>query len=238
MKRLIMAFAVATLSVAAMADATNGVSVVRRRRPSRPSGGILERRSAIPSREIGVANKQKTFTDQQVSDAVAAARLKSFLPVAKANDSSVALIDLVEVEGADALAVYPESLRAVVNLKALSADGAKAEVVYERLKKELVRAVVFVMGSGSTSYDITRPVRKLADLDQIEFAAPSAETLTHLAVCRRVGVMPLRFATYYQACREGWAPEPTNEVQSAIWKEVHAVPKDPMKIEYDPKKGR
>ena len=54
----------------------------------------------------------------------------------------------------------------------------------------------------------------------------------------KCGVTPLRIATYRQACREGWAPAPTNDVQKAIWDKVHAIPKSPMKIEFDPKKGR
>ena len=44
--------------------------------------------------------------------------------------------------------------------------------------------------------------------------------------------------TYKEACEEGWAPAPTNEIQKAIWDKVRATPKNPMKIEFDPKKGR
>ena len=52
------------------------------------------------------------------------------------------------------------------------------------------------------------------------------------------GVTPLRRTIYRRACQEGWAPAPTNDVQKAIWDKVHAIPKTPMKIEFDPKKGR
>ena len=34
------------------------------------------------------------------------------------------------------------------------------------------------------------------------------------------------------------APAPTNEFQKAVWDKVHAIPQNPMKIEFDPKKGR
>jgi len=37
---------------------------------------------------------------------------------------------------------------------------------------------------------------------------------------------------------EGWAPAPTNEYQKIVWDKVHAIPQKPMKIEFDPKKGR
>ena len=42
-------------------------------------------------------------------------------------------------------------------------------------------------------------------------------------------------ATYKRACREGWAPTPTNDVQRAIWEKVHAIPDKPLTIEFDPK---
>ena len=53
-----------------------------------------------------------------------------------------------------------------------------------------------------------------------------------------LGVKPSILVPYRRACEEGWAPAPTNEYQKAIWDKVHAAPKNPMKIEFDPKKGR
>ena len=50
------------------------------------------------------------------------------------------------------------------------------------------------------------------------------------------GVSTLRFATYWQACKEGWAPAPTNDVQKAIWDKVHSLPTAPLKIAPEPKK--
>ena len=52
------------------------------------------------------------------------------------------------------------------------------------------------------------------------------------------GIEPIEIGTYYDACLIGVAPPPTNAVQKAIWDKVHAIPKTPMKIEFDPKKGR
>ena len=44
-------------------------------------------------------------------------------------------------------------------------------------------------------------------------------------------------STYKKACQEGWVSAPTNDIQKAIWDKVHAAPKNPMKIEFDSKKG-
>ena len=53
-----------------------------------------------------------------------------------------------------------------------------------------------------------------------------------------LGAYVKRRTSYQKACEEGWAPLPTNDVQKAIWDKVHAVPKNPMKIEFDPKQGK
>ena len=59
------------------------------------------------------------------------------------------------------------------------------------------------------------------------------------------------YYTTFSACREdcklpfggdgkapGWAPQPTNEVQRAIWDKVHAIPDKPLTIEFNPKKDK
>ena len=47
-----------------------------------------------------------------------------------------------------------------------------------------------------------------------------------------LGVRPAIYDTYDRACQEGWAPAPTNDVQKAIWDEVHEMPTEPIKIKY------
>ena len=54
----------------------------------------------------------------------------------------------------------------------------------------------------------------------------------------RLGCAEAKFTTYKQACREGWAPPPTNDVQKAIWDQVRQMPAKPIKIEFDPAKGK
>jgi hypothetical protein len=53
-----------------------------------------------------------------------------------------------------------------------------------------------------------------------------------------MGVTPTLVAHYRQACKQGWAPAPTNDVQRAIWNKVHELPSDPIKIKYDPKRDK
>lgn len=55
---------------------------------------------------------------------------------------------------------------------------------------------------------------------------------------QKLGLTTTEVKTYKTACEQGWAPPPTNDIQKTIWDKVHATPKTPMKIEFDPKKGR
>ena len=60
----------------------------------------------------------------------------------------------------------------------------------------------------------------------------------YIAYLRAIGVKPAEKTTYRKACHEGWAPPPTNEVQKAIWEQIHSSPDKPIKIEFDPKKDK
>ena len=196
----------------------------RRRRQSRPSGGLLERREAIPSRPFGVVNAQKTVDAATVAGLVRRCRISSNIPLALDVDNAPAVVRLEETDGfLGFMSVYPEAFCAVVNVKALAADGASKEVVAERLRKELIRAALFVLGSGySPSPCLARPVSNLEELDRLNVPILSPETMTHLKAMPKLGIHEIRFATYYQACREGWAPAPTNDVQKTIWEQVKA----------------
>lgn len=235
MKRLVLA---AMVVCAGMVLADEGAAPVRRRRPSRPSGGLLERKSVIPSKQIGVLGTQKLVAAEVVAEQAQKARILTNLPFKMGDEKAPVRIELIESDAAGTLALYPEEFRATINVKALAADGAAADVVAERVQKELARAGLFLLGSGySPTPCLARPVANLKELDELKLVTPSPDSLTHLKASAKVGVDQIRFATYRDACREGWAPAPTNDVQKVIWEEYHAKPTKPMKIEFDPKKG-
>ena len=76
-------------------------------------------------------------------------------------------------------------------------------------------------------------IRSPRDLDLIQEDSYGVEAIMTLEkTLPYYGVMPWKVATYKKACREGWAPAPTNEYQQAIWDKVHAIPTDPIKIKY------
>ena len=82
-------------------------------------------------------------------------------------------------------------------------------------------------------------IRTPKDLDAIQEESYGADVLNTLE--RQLpdyGVMPWQQTTYKRACKQGWAPAPTNDYQRIIWDKVHSTPKNPIKIEFDPKKGK
>jgi hypothetical protein len=132
--------------------------------------------------------------------------------------------------------IAPDSCWASVNTAALGDTNLE-----KRVQREVLRAFSYLCGGTSSSYPnpMSYPVTNVKQLDLIDNPElPIDVILRFPAYLKSLGVTPYVQATYRTACRQGWAPAPTNDVQKAIWDKVHAAPKNPMKIEFDPKKGR
>lgn len=142
---------------------------------------------------------------------------------------------------APAILAAPEDGWTLVNVDRLTIDGTTDDILQARLYKEIWRASAYALGAGDT---ISMPcllesVHNLQDLDKQRIMTPCPEVIMKMenAITRRK-ILPLRKVSYRKACEEGWAPAPTNEAQKIIWDMVHEIPSTPMKIEFDPKKGR
>ena len=138
------------------------------------------------------------------------------------------------------LLIAPENRWAMVNVAPLY-KGVKKAYFEARVKKELSRAFAALCGFCNSSYPnaLTSGITKPEDLDKHADARLTVDVFRRFeSYLLPFGITPAVILTYHQACQEGWAPAPTNEYQKAIWDRVHAAPKNPMKIEFDPKKGR
>ena len=93
--------------------------------------------------------------------------------------------------------------------------------------------------NGKIVKSILSPLYSVKDLDNMKMTGigPGQCNAIYESMAL-LGVQAARPVVYSVACRQGWAPAPTNAIQKAIWDKVHAVPATPMKIEFDPKKGR
>ena len=139
-----------------------------------------------------------------------------------------------------AILVAPENRWAFVNIAPIAKEQRPA-FFEARVKKELSRGFAYLCGAANSQYQraLTRGIVNHADLDKNpDLSLPVDVIQRFKGYMETLDVRPAIMTTYKKACQEGWAPAPTNEFQKAIWDKVHAVPATPMKIEFDPKKGR
>lgn len=149
-------------------------------------------------------------------------------------------IGVVIVEDANlpALLTAPEEGWAIINVTKLADACDDAAKLASRVRKEMLRAFGLVggcafMGRGQMVLtNIATPV-ELDEMRFEDFGIDAQNALANSLPAR--GVMPWIEATYRKACKEGWAPTPTNEYQKVIWDKVHELPTKPIKIEFDPK---
>ena len=151
---------------------------------------------------------------------------------------AIVIVDSAELRG---LTVIPEDRVAIINA-AYYRDGGSDPLKPEvRIHKEIWRALGFVAGIGYAPFpnDVLQPVFSVAELDGLTYQVMQPMNFQKMySALSKLGVTRSRRLPYRVAVQEGWAAQPTNDYQKAIWDKVHAVPATPMKIEFDPKKGR
>ena len=157
-------------------------------------------------------------------------------------DCQVAIV-IVADDATPAVLVAPEDHWAIVNVskldKGLSSGPLYSRMFSARCRKEIIRAFSLLCGGGASQFAGNMMASSsIEDLDSVQEFIPIDMERRWTDYLANLGVKPAHIRTYKQACKEGWAPQPTNDVQTAIWKEIHTIPANPIKIEFDPKKGR
>ena len=130
---------------------------------------------------------------------------------------------------------------ALINVNKLRGDNPSPKNLEKRLNVLIVRQACRALGSDETKAEncTFHTIQKPKDLDVIDSLDVTINPYMSI-----VEVLPLRgieayeYGTYRDACESGVAKDPTNDVQRAIWREVHSAPQNPIKIKFDPKKGR
>lgn len=134
----------------------------------------------------------------------------------------------------------PESRWTMVNVAPLKKGrGEKEAFLHARVEKELTRGFCLLAGTQTSNYpnSLLNTIAKTEDLDQhMDWRLPVDILARFKPYLSGFGVTPAEEVSYKRACQEGWAGQPTNEFQKAIWDKVHEVPTKPIKIEFDPKR--
>ena len=171
-----------------------------------------------------------------VVDAKEQGPLEKKVAQAKKDPKVAFVIPFVDEKSDEMIRYHPGRELCIVNVNALTADGADHARVIERTKKLAWRAVGMMLGAGEsvTGYTVLRRTQTLEQLDANPVTSPSPEQHNQMVDgLKAYGIDMVRVGTYRTACERGWAEPPTNDEQKAIWNEVHTPPSKPMKITYD-----
>ena len=156
-------------------------------------------------------------------------------------DGAAATVRIVDSKGIGALVVQPDDFTVILNVGELRKDISGEEHFRARCVKQLWRSIAYALGAGNSNgpFTVMKPFRNMKELDECMVSVAGPETLNvMMKTARKLKMAEAHTMTYKSACQEGWAPEPTNDVQRAIWKKVHTVPDKPITIEFDPKKDK
>lgn len=126
------------------------------------------------------------------------------------------------------LTAYPEDAVVLVNALALRADNPDRRWLNRRVMTEFWRSIAFAMGGycvpGKMGGESMQPIFSLKDFERLNGAGLSPMQQTAINNTRlRLGIHGRNPVPYSRACREGWAPAPTNDVQKQIYEQT----KDP-----------
>ena len=130
-----------------------------------------------------------------------------------------------------------EAKWSLVNAAKLKVDNPPPQKFARRLSLLVVRQCYRILGSDESKGVDTcfHTVFDLPDLDSItSYDITMAPQISLNEVMELRGIEVPEYGTYEDACELGVAPKPTNAVQRAIWEKVHAPPKTPLKIKFDP----
>ncbi len=252
MKRLSIVLSVALVSAASVAQpekkAAPRVSAITRLggrvvKPGSQKGkiAVIDAQSRVAaSNFLAVAQNVASYTKLNVVYEKAAPGEAAKLKAASAADFAVVVVD---DETTPAMLVAPEDGWAVVNVAKVGRNLKSAQAMEKffvgRCRREVIRAFSLLCGGGSSAYPgNVMNAAKLEDVDKYDEGIPHDMIMAYTAYLANYGVTPKIEAVYAKACREGWAPRPTNDVQKAIWERVHAVPDKPIKITFDPKRDK
>lgn len=154
----------------------------------------------------------------------------------KATESAAAVI-VIDDPTHPALLFAPEENWAMVNVGVLVDDlpteRAKSRFLNQRARREVLKALSLVCGGGASEFP-NNPMSATSakELDFVQETLPMDKLNNALKHLAKLGLTKKEMTTYRQACKEGWAPAPTNDIQKAIWDKTHEIPTEPIKIEF------
>lgn len=251
-----LTIALATASVFSAVETNNTDKLTREERKARAYeerlrmfGGDIRRRDALDGK-VFVFSAQKTISMDVIKEASEHTfkHLKVFHEYKQIDDevnigsasglltknrAAVGVFVVDDAAMSMPMLIAPEAKWAIVNVAKMKEGNPKPAFLNARTGKEVVRAILYICGAASSTYEgsLLKPVNKISELDDYPNFNPPMDVMNRIRhYLPGLGITPRPMTSYRDACQEGWAPAPTNEIQKAIWDEVHALPTDPIRI--------
>lgn len=204
--------------------------VVRKPDSMKGTISIVSAQEAVPCSEISDAVELVRKTGKfnfQISSMPASNpwNLESVANICSKNGAQVTIF-IVDDDKTPASLVAPEEHWAVINVRKVGKglpDNAtlRKRMLAIRTRREFIRTFVLLCGGGASQFPGNlMDAAKVEDLDTVEEFIPVDIPPRYTTYLEKIGVTPAYEKFYYLACKEGWAPQPTNEIQQAIWNRV------------------
>ena len=192
--------------------------------------GTLVSLAAFIEEKTGIVTKPNNVKDGNPTDLL------------KDSGSDLAIIVRSDAN-APTLLVAPEDRWCVINVKKLTddlpAERAKQRFFIPRARKEIIKGFSLLCGGGYSQFpNNIMNAATVRELDSLNEQFPVDMIGNYSSYVKKIGLKPKDLVPYEYACQEGWAPQPTNDIQKAIWDKVHAPPEKPIKITYDKDKQK
>jgi hypothetical protein len=211
-------------------------------RPGTPSGKIVvvNMQKSVPFSELKKVGEQISIKVRGVVAYAEGDSVDIATAVAKRNElkADVAIF-IIDDKNFPMSLIAPEAQWGFCNISPLK-DGVKdSRQLALRASTQFARVFGMICGGISSQFNsrIMNEIRKPSDLDGVVPELPVDITAKFVPYLEKRGVRPEKRTVYRRACQEGWAPQPTNSFQKAVWDEVHSLPTKPITIKYDKKKG-
>lgn len=222
----------------------------RREKRLAESGGLVERN--ILGKSTLIINAQTAIPIDCVNKAADSIRSLALVKVEviqgdltkryRPTPEHPVVISVIDDPGSDTtILIAPEQNWATLNVNPLLRDRPAEDIAEARIHKQVWRATAMAMGAANsmTQPCLLRQINNLRELDRTRNMLPSPQPINNMIeVADKLGIVRVHRATYRRACQEGWAPQPTNDVQRKIWNQVHQIPDKPIKIEFNPKRDK
>lgn len=122
----------------------------------------------------------------------------------------------------------------ILNVAPILADAPSQEKIDGRIVRVANRLFAYIHGAYDSTMMpqcVLKEAHGMNGLDALICRDYSPEAFSKVSsFLSGAGYKQARRGTYYDACEEGWAPAPTNDVQKAIWDKVHQMPTKPIRI--------